>query len=190
MINVDGTNPQRLTFNTLEERSPDWSPDGTKLVYMCRFGAATPFEICVMNSDGTGSVEVLTNNAVPDLTPGWSPDGTRISFFRGLDGQEQIHVMNYLADENGDRHVEVLTAPPSTALLSKLGHPRGRLSRLLSRFRLGSTKSARRLEATSSRRQPRTRPSSAVQSLTTSSHRTAYLHPYLVASRVAPVTGP
>ncbi len=74
-----------------------------------------------MNSDGTGGVEVLTNNAIPDLTPGWSPDGTRISFFRGLNGQEQIHVMNYLADENGDRHVEVLTTPPSTAFFPNWG---------------------------------------------------------------------
>ena len=49
----------------------------------------TPFEICVMNSDGSGGVEVLTNNTVPDLTPGWSPDGTRISFFRGLEGRNK-----------------------------------------------------------------------------------------------------
>ena len=121
VINVDGTNPQRLTFNILEERSPDWSPDGTKLVYMCRLVDLTPFEICVMNSDGSGDVEVLTNNPVPDLTPGWSPDGTRISFFRGRDGQEQIHVMNYLADKNGDRYVKVLTKPPSTAFFPNWG---------------------------------------------------------------------
>ena len=121
VINVDGTNPQRLTFNTLEERSPDWSPDGTKLVYMCRLVDLTPFEICVVNSDGSGDVEVLTNNAIPDLTPGWSPDGTRISFFRGLDGQEQIHVMNYLADKYGDRHVEMLTKPPNTAFFPNWG---------------------------------------------------------------------
>jgi TolB protein len=121
VMNADGTNPQRLTFNSLEERSPDWSPDGTKIMYMCRLVPLTPFEICVMNSDGTGGVEVLTNNTVPDLTPGWSPDGTRISFFRGLNGQEQIYVMNYLADENGDRHEEVLTAPPTTAFFPNWG---------------------------------------------------------------------
>lgn len=121
VINTDGTNPQRLTFNSLEERSPDWSPDGTKIVYMCRLGVDTPFEICVMNSSGIGDVEVLTSNVVPDLTPGWSPDGTRLSFFRGSNLQEQIYVMNYLADENGDRHEEALTAPPSISLFPAWG---------------------------------------------------------------------
>ena len=88
---------------------------------MCRLATDTPFKICVMNSNGTGDVEVLTNNAMPDLTPGWSPDGTRISFFRGFDLQQQIYVMNYLADENGDRHEQLLTTPPSTAFFPNWG---------------------------------------------------------------------
>ncbi len=121
VMNSDGTNPQRLTFNSLEERSPDWSPDGTKILYMCRLGVDTPFELCVMHLDGSGNVEVLTNNAVPDLTPGWSPDGTRVSFFRGFDSQQQIYVMNYHADENGDRHEQVLTEPPSISLFPNWG---------------------------------------------------------------------
>ena len=121
VINADGTNPQRLTVNSVEERSPDWSPDGTKLMYMCRLVQMTAFEICVMHLDGSGTVEVLTNNNIPDLTPGWSPDGTRVSFFRGFDLQQQIYVMNYLADANGDRHKQVLTAPPSTAFFPNWG---------------------------------------------------------------------
>jgi Tol biopolymer transport system component len=28
-------NPQRLTFNNEDERAPSWSPDGTRIAYMC-----------------------------------------------------------------------------------------------------------------------------------------------------------
>ena len=119
-MNADGTNPERLTFNTLEERSPSWSPDGTKIAFMCRRSAGTPFEICVMNADGTGR-EFLTNNNVPDLTVDWSPDGTQIVFFRGSGADQNFFVMNYLPDENGSRHEIQLTTPPDIHLFQNWG---------------------------------------------------------------------
>jgi TolB protein len=36
VINANGTGLERLTFNSEEERSPAWSPDGTQIVYSCR----------------------------------------------------------------------------------------------------------------------------------------------------------
>jgi TolB protein len=83
----------RLTFNNREERAPAWSPDGQRILYMCRevFDDATQlpivlgpdFEVCVMNADGTGQ-KALTNNTVGDLGPNWSADGTRIYFQRNI----------------------------------------------------------------------------------------------------------
>ncbi len=77
-VNSDGIpvqdgmpNPQRLTFNSEEERAPAWSPDGTRIVYMCRAGGSD-FEMCVMNADGTGQT-ALTNNTEADLAATWSP---------------------------------------------------------------------------------------------------------------------
>ena len=65
-LDVDGSGePQRLTFNDFEERAPDISPDGTRIVFMCRIGdPANPppapqlptFELCVINADGTGEI--------------------------------------------------------------------------------------------------------------------------------------
>jgi TolB protein len=98
VINADGTGgPARLTNNVEEERAPSWSPDGTRIVFMCRRGGAD-FEICVMNADGTGQVQ-LTDNAVGDLTPTWSPDGERIVFHRPVAGRLQLWLMN--ADGTG-----------------------------------------------------------------------------------------
>lgn len=93
LINADGTGqPQRLTNNFEEERSPDWSPDGTRLAFSCRTGG-TDLELCVMNADGTGLTQ-LTDNTVPELSPSWSPDGQKIAFQRPVAGRQQIWLIN------------------------------------------------------------------------------------------------
>jgi TolB protein len=92
-MNPDGTGaPQRLTFNTEEERAPAWSNDGTRIVFMCRRGG-NDFEICVMNADGSNQSQ-LTNNLVGDLTPTWSVDDQQIMFHRPVAGRLQLFAMN------------------------------------------------------------------------------------------------
>ena len=90
VINADGTGLERLTFNSEEERSPAWSPDGKKIVYSCRKGSL--LQICVMNADGTDQMQ-LTKILVNHLGPRWSPDGEKIVFHRPPQPQ-QIWVMN------------------------------------------------------------------------------------------------
>ena len=96
--NADGTaTPERLTYNNEEERGPSWSPDGSQIVFACRAGGGTAdSEICVMNADGSGRVQ-LTNNSVPDLTPTWSPAGQHILFHRTVgapsSGNQQLFIM-------------------------------------------------------------------------------------------------
>jgi Tol biopolymer transport system component len=114
VLNADGTGEaQRLTVNDEEERAPAWSPDGTRIAYMCRKGdPATPtgpptFEICVMNADGTDQTR-LTFNSVGDFSPRWSPDGLKIVFSRAGGGTQQIWVMNAA---NGTGQTQ-LTTPP------------------------------------------------------------------------------
>ncbi|MGH2375576.1 MAG: hypothetical protein ACREJ4_00360 [Candidatus Methylomirabilaceae bacterium] len=92
VISADGTGLTRLTFNVEEERAPAWSPDGTRIVFMCRRGGSD-FELCVMNADGTGQVQ-LTDNTVLDATPSWSPDGGKIVFHRPVSGRLQLWLMN------------------------------------------------------------------------------------------------
>lgn len=87
-MNPDGRDLHQLTggknssppFDGIEERSPDWSPDGTRLAFSCRIGGGgNPLEICVMNADGTGETQ-LTHNGKPSLSPSWSPDGKQIVY--------------------------------------------------------------------------------------------------------------
>jgi len=119
VMNADGSGRVRLTNNLFEERAPAWSPDGTKIAYMCRLGTVAPdvdFEICVMNADGSDQT-VLTSNTVPDATPSWSPDGLKLAFHRLVPGQGlQLWVMN--ADGSGQTQ---LTEPPGMNLLPNWG---------------------------------------------------------------------
>jgi len=113
VLNADGTGEQqRLTFNTEEERAPSWSPDGNFILFMCRRGGSD-FEICVMNADGTGQVQ-LTFNTVGDLTPTWSPDGQEIVFHRLVTGQGQ-QLFTIHADGTGEKQ---LTTPPGNNLIA------------------------------------------------------------------------
>ncbi len=96
VIKADGSEaPVRLTFDLealREERAPAWSPDGSKIVFMCRYGG-TDFEICVMNPDGSGLMQV-TNNAVQELSIRWSVDGKKFFFNRPVSGRNQLFSIN------------------------------------------------------------------------------------------------
>lgn len=125
VLNADGTGtPRRLTHNNEEERAPSWSPEGTRIVFSCRIGGGSAdFEICVMNADGSGLVQ-LTDNSLPDLGATYSPDGQQILFQSTLvpgSGQPQLFAMN--ADGTGLRQ---LTFPPGINLIPNWGELRVR----------------------------------------------------------------
>jgi TolB protein len=72
---------------------------------MCRRGGSD-FEICVMNADGSGQVQI-TDNGVLDATPTWSPDGNQIVFHRPVGGLFQLWSMN----PDGTGQTQLTTTP-------------------------------------------------------------------------------
>jgi Tol biopolymer transport system component len=92
--NFDGTNQTRLTTNSANDFTPNWSPDG-KTVSFTTFRDGN-LEIYSMKADGSGQTRV-TNNPADDAQAAWSPDGTRIAFTSSRDGNYEIYTM----DPNG-----------------------------------------------------------------------------------------
>src|SRR5215210_9589484 len=56
-MNPNGTGLIQLTYNTSDDREPDWSPGRTKIAFQ-RNG-----EIYVMKSDGTNQTNITNNSA-------------------------------------------------------------------------------------------------------------------------------
>ena len=70
----------KLQFPGPQSRErPTWSPDGTRIAFVCRWATGT--DLCIVNRDGTGLLR-LTDDTQRDDSPAWSPDGARIAFAR------------------------------------------------------------------------------------------------------------
>jgi len=82
----------KLISSSGTQTSPQYSPDGGKIVFMSdRSGSK---EIWVCNSDGLNPVQ-LTSFGGPGVgTPRWSPDGLRIAFDGTKEGHANIYVIN------------------------------------------------------------------------------------------------
>jgi Tol biopolymer transport system component len=104
LMNTNGSDQKRLTFNTKFDGEASFSSDGGKIVFTStRDGNA---EIYVMNADGSNQKRI-TNSLGSDAHPSFSPDGTKIVFISDREGGLEIFTMN----SDGSNAVR-LTNPP------------------------------------------------------------------------------
>ncbi len=103
IVNSNGTNEHRITFSSGLERYPDWSPDGTKIVYS---GASygLPYEIWVMDLNESKILQLSDNSGdFNGMFPTWSKDGSKIIYTGIKDGNVDIWVMN----SDGSNHTRI-----------------------------------------------------------------------------------
>lgn len=91
VVNTDGSN----LIDLGKGNRPKWSLDSKKITYMITEDNGHEFtasDIYIINTDGTGKVNVTNTETVIEMSPSFSPDGKSIVFENYNDGS--IYLMN------------------------------------------------------------------------------------------------
>lgn len=91
LIRADGSDRALLPVSTYGAYHPEWSPDGTKIVY-ARMHSGDADDIAVIDLE-TKKVRNLTHDEAVDRWPVWSPDGRYIAFVSNRDGAWALYRM-------------------------------------------------------------------------------------------------
>ena len=83
VMEADGQNPQRLTFEPGLNFAPSWSPDGNKIAFLSYRNGTS--RIHTMDINGQNVQQVTHHRRKFDGQPVWSPDGRWIAFMSGED---------------------------------------------------------------------------------------------------------
>jgi len=84
-MRADGSDQTRLTHDAAADRSPAWSPDGSRIAYVSARDAERA--IYLVRPDGRAFERLTVGATATNDVPVWSPDGSRIAFqtVRGKD---------------------------------------------------------------------------------------------------------
>jgi Tol biopolymer transport system component len=95
IVNKNGLNMRRLTSMPGIEDSPQWSPDGTKVLFHATVDNRS--DLYTINVDGTGMTN-LTAGLPADVTypgtPAWSPNGSKVAFIAVRNLQHKVWTIN------------------------------------------------------------------------------------------------
>jgi Tol biopolymer transport system component len=111
-----GGNRQKLTNSRIDEWSPEWSPDGERILFLSERDSSVNSGIFVMDADG-GNVRLLYNSPATEWGAVWSADGRQIAFTVDMpNGTAAIYLMD--ADGGNARKVIDRGSYPSWAIAS------------------------------------------------------------------------
>ena len=82
VCNVDGSDLKQITNLGQANWAPFFHPSGEKVIFSSNHASEKgyPFNLYMINADGTGEVEQITYDGVFDAFPMFSPDGKKLIF--------------------------------------------------------------------------------------------------------------
>jgi Tol biopolymer transport system component len=131
-IGVDGKGERRVTHAPagVSDEQPDWSPDGSRIVFTREFDDK-PYEVWSVRPDGSDLRQIdpgcppgiPSSQICEEIGPAWSPNGKRIAFgnafgkLKTVRGEEWIEVLAIAvmdADGSNRRQLTQLRRPTSS----------------------------------------------------------------------------
>jgi Tol biopolymer transport system component len=91
IMDRDSNNLQQVTHNSVGDRHPSWSPDGSQIAFT-REGRGVYPDIFVISDDGSSEYSLVDHHA-SDIWPAWSPTGEWIAFQTNRDGNWEIYLI-------------------------------------------------------------------------------------------------
>jgi serine/threonine protein kinase/sugar lactone lactonase YvrE len=90
LIRPDGSDLRQLTNDLSRDRTPYWSPDGSRILFASN--RSGKYEAWTIRPDGSGLTQVTNLPDQQVLFPFWSPDGKRIGLTYGSHGTALVDV--------------------------------------------------------------------------------------------------
>jgi Tol biopolymer transport system component len=106
LMNADGSNAHPLTPPELGAADPDWSPDGSKLVFTTHCCDPENAELWTIRADGTQPTQLTATNKLHDFQPSWSPAGDAIAFERHAPATARSGIYVMRPDGSGLRMIQ------------------------------------------------------------------------------------
>lgn len=107
-----------LTSNGAEliESAPDWSPDGSMIVFQAQEAGSSQSDIFLMSSSGTTPPEKIIESDADDIAPRFSPDGSHIVFSSDRAGNWDVFIY-----EIATKTIYQVTTAPQTDIANDWG---------------------------------------------------------------------
>jgi YD repeat-containing protein len=128
VMNSDGTDQTRLTWDGFGDRAPRFSPDGQRIAYWSTAFGNQP-DIWMINVDGSGKTR-LTTSPYQEVYPSWSPDGKKVIFESDRAGNFDVWQKTVDDPIEVDMNIETWTTPGTVIkafLKVKLNNPNNKV---------------------------------------------------------------
>ncbi len=109
MMDYDGANQTRLTFNKVTDYTPAWSPDAAHIAYMSYQQQTAGIYILDVYEGKRTAVSLRGGN----FSPAWSPDGKKLAFSSTFEGNAEIYVADIEFGPTRVGRIRRLTFNPS-----------------------------------------------------------------------------